>query len=115
MFVNCFTLTMAASISKIAIKTISKEFGKNIPKPLPFDGGTWGFITHLFCVDVNVNIKEICKKYNYETGQLYKIEIEDGMYNNNYIICNSYKKEGPKFYLQLVDNFECKNQISEEK
>jgi hypothetical protein len=34
-------------------------------------------------------------------GIPYKIEIEDYMYNNNYTICNSYKKEGPRFYLQL--------------
>ena len=34
-------------------------------------------------------------------GIPYKIEIEDYMYNNNYTICNSYKKEGPRFYLKL--------------
>jgi len=58
------------------------------------------FITHLFCVDEKINIKEICKKYGCEIGSLYKIEIKDDMYNNNYTICNSYKKEGPRFYLK---------------
>jgi hypothetical protein len=99
MFVNCFTVTMSSNIYKIAMKELSKEFGKNIPKSLPFEGGTLGFITHLFCVDDNVNIEEICKKYNYNVGKSYKIEIDDYMYNNNYTICNSYKKEGPRFYL----------------
>ena len=99
MFANCFTVTMPYTIYKIAMKELSNEFGKNIPKSLQFDGGTLGFITHLFCVDENVNIEEICKKYNYEIGNPYKIEIEDYMYNNNYTICNSYKKEGPRFYL----------------
>ena len=101
MFVNCFTVTMSSTIYKIAMKELSKEFGKNIPKSLPFEGGTLGFITHLFCVDTNVSIAEICKKYNCVIGKPYKIEIEDSMYNNNYTIRPSYKKEGPRFYLKL--------------
>ena len=101
MFVNCFTVTIPTSIYETAMKELSNEFGDNIPKSLPFDGGYLYFITHLFCVDSNVNIEEICNKYNYDIGHLYKIEIEDYMYNNNYTICNSYKKEGPRFYLKL--------------
>ena len=101
MFVNIFTITMSSTIYETAMKELSNEFGKNIPKSLQFDGGTLGFITHLFCVDVNVNIKEISKKYNCEMGNPYKIEIEDSMYNNNYTIRPSYKKEGPRFYLKL--------------
>ena len=103
MFVNCFTVTIPTTsiFFKIAIKELSKNFGDNIPKSLPFEGGKLYFITHLFCVDENVNVKEICNKYNYDIGNPYKIEIEDYMYNNNYTIYTSYKKEGPKFYLQL--------------
>jgi hypothetical protein len=100
MFVNCFTVTIPTNIFKIAIKELSKNFGDNIPKSLPFDGGKLYFITHLFCVDENVNVKEICKKNDCEIGSLYKIEIKDDMYNNHYTICNSYKKEGPRFYLK---------------
>jgi hypothetical protein len=92
---------MPSSISKIEIKELSKEFGDNIPKSLPFDDGFLYFITHLFCVDENINIEEICNKYNYEIRKPYKIEIDDYMYNNNYTIYISYKKEGPRFYLQL--------------
>jgi hypothetical protein len=101
MFVNCFTATIPSSIYKITIKKLSNDFGNNIPKSLIFDGGTLGFITHLFCVDTNVNIEEICKKNNCEMGNPYKIQIEDYMYNNNYTIHNSYKKEGPRFYLVI--------------
>ena len=101
MFVNCFTVTIPSCDSEIAMKELSKEFGDNIPKSLPFDGGFLYFITHFFCVDSNVNIEEICNKYNYEMGKPYKIEIDDYMYNNNYTIYISYKKEGPKFYLTL--------------
>ena len=101
MFVNCFTVTMPTSIYEIAMKELSKDFGENIPKSLPFEGGYLYFITNLFCVDENVNIKKICNKYTCEMGIPYKIEIEDYMYNNNYTIYNSYKKEGPRFFLQL--------------
>ena len=103
MIVNCFTVTIPSNNYEIAMKELSEEFGKNIPKSLPFDGGYLYFITHLFCVDEKINIEEICNKYNYEMGKPYKIEIEDYMYNNNYIICNSYKKEGPIFYLKLTN------------
>ena len=65
MFVNCFTVTIPTNIYKIAILELSKKFGDNIPNSLPFDGGKLYFITHLFCVDENVNITEICYKYNF--------------------------------------------------
>jgi hypothetical protein len=100
MFANCFTVTIHTKIyNNIAIKELSKTFGDNIPESLQFEGGKLYFITHLFCVDENVNIKEICNKLKYDIGEPYKIEIEDYMYNNNYTICNSYKKEGSRFYL----------------
>jgi len=92
---------MPSNIYEIAMIELSKEFGENIPKSLPFDDGFLYFITHLFCVDSNVNIEEICNKYNYDMGKPYKIEIEEYMYNNNYTIHISYKKEGPRFYLIL--------------
>jgi hypothetical protein len=83
----------------MVMKELSKEFGENIPKYLPFDGGYLYFITHLFCVDTNVNIEEICNKYTCEMGNPYKVEIEDYMYNNSYTVQFSYKKEGPRYYL----------------
>ena len=101
MFVNCFTVTMVSRFYKTILNGISTEFGKNIPHSLPFEGGTMGFITHLFCVDANVNVEEICKKYKCEMGKLSKIQIEEQNYNNNYIIHYTYNKEGPKFYLEF--------------
>jgi len=101
MFVNCFTVTMISKFYDSTLKAISNEFGKNIPRSLPYEGGTLGFITHLFCVDANVNVEEICKKYKCEIDKLYKIQIDEHMYNNNYTIHNTYNKEGPKFCLEL--------------
>ena len=101
MFVNCFTVTMVSRYYKTILTVISNEFGTNIPRSLPFEGGKMGFFTHLFCVDANVNVEEICKKHNCEIGSLTKIQIEEHMYNNNYIIRYTNSKEGPKFYLEL--------------
>ena len=100
MFVNCFKVIMKAEFYKTTLK-ISNEFGKNIPKSLPYEGGPWGFITHLFCVDANVNIKEICKNNNCKMDEPYKMKIEEHMYNDKYIIRNTYNKEGPPFRLEL--------------
>jgi hypothetical protein len=86
MFVNCFTVTVPAGFDQ---KELSNSFGKNIPKPLQFEGGDWGFITFLFCVDEKVDIS-LCKKYGFKTSEPIKIEIDDFMYNNNYIIQNNY-------------------------
>jgi len=104
MFVNCFTVTMPSIIYKIAIKQLSNEFGKNIPRFLPYEGGRMGFITHLCCVDANINVEEICKKNKCEMGNLTKMLIEDSMYNSNYTIYNTYNKDGPPFRLQLTKN-----------
>lgn len=104
MFVNCFKVIMIAQFYKNTLKVISNEFGKNIPKSLPYEGGPFGFSTHLFCVDANVNIEKICKKNNCEMTKPYKMEIEENTYNNKYIISNTYNKEGPPFRLELELN-----------
>ena len=103
MIVKCFTVTMSASIYKTAIKQLSNDFGKNIPHFSPYEGGRLGFITNLCCVDADINVEEICKKNNYEMGNPEKMLIEDYMYNSNYIIYNTYNKEGPKFRLQFYN------------
>ena len=102
MFVKCFTVTMSASIYKIAITQLSREFGKNIPRFSPYEGGPLGFITHLCCVDEKINVEEICKKYDYKMGTLEKMLIEDNMYNSNYTVYNTYNKEGSQFRLELT-------------
>jgi hypothetical protein len=105
MFVNIFTVIMVAQFSKTTLKVISNEFGKNIPKSLPYEGGPFGFTAHLFCVDTNVNIEEICIKNKCEMKEPYKMKIEEHMYNNKYRIHNTYNKEGPPFRLEL-DKYE---------
>ena len=100
MFVNIFTVIMLARFSEPTLKLISNEFGKNIPRFSPYEGGKMGFITNLFCVDANINVEEICKKHNYEMGKPEKMRIEDNMYNSKYTIYNTYNKERPPFRLQ---------------
>jgi hypothetical protein len=101
MLVNIFSVNIPSNNAEIVMKELSKEFGENIPKYLPFENGYLYFITHIFCVDENINIKEICNKYNFDMDKLYKIEIEDYMYNNNYRLRISYKKKIVEYYLEL--------------
>lgn len=109
MFVNIFKVIMVAQFYKPTLKVITNEFGKNIPKSLPYEGGPFGFITHLFCVDTNINIQEICIKNNCEIKEPYKMKIEEHMYNNKYIIRNTYNKEGPPFRLELDKSDFCES------
>jgi len=95
---------MVSEFYKTTLKVISNEFGKNIPRSLPYEGGPSGFITHLFCVDANVNIEQIVKNNNCKMSNPYKMEIEEHMYNNKYRICNTYNKEGPPFCLKLEES-----------
>jgi len=101
MFVKCFTVTMSSGIYGVAIKELSNDFGKNIPRFSQYEGGKMGFITNLCCVDANINVDEICKKYDYQMGLPEIIRIENNMYNSDYTIYNTYNKEGPKFRLEL--------------
>ena len=88
-------------LRKTTLKKISNDFGKNIPKSSLYEGGSVGFITHLFCVDSSVNIEKICKNNNCKMSEPYKINIDERMYNDKYIIRDSYNKQGPKFHLEL--------------
>lgn len=99
MFVHFFTVTQIHSNDN-SIDSLYKLFGENIPKYLQYEGGAINKITCLFCVDANINIDEICTKNNYEYGTLYKIEINDDIYNNNYTVYPTYNRTGPAFSLQ---------------
>jgi hypothetical protein len=104
MFVNCFTIntlqrpkTIFSILQNVLIKTqknelpeiMYKELGNNIPKCHQCEGGMG--LSFTFCVDDKVDIKEICKKYNYDIGDiLYKMEINENTYNNNYQLYPTY-------------------------
>ena len=104
MFVNCFTIntlqrskSIFSLLQNVLIKNqkkelpeiMYKELGYNIPKCLEYEGGMG--LSFTFCVDEKVDIKEICKKYNYDIGDtLYKMEINDNTYNNNYQLYPTY-------------------------
>jgi len=104
-FVKCFTVTVSASIYKTAIKQLSNEFGKNIPRFSPYEGGKMGFITSLCCVDANIDVEEICEKYNCEIGKTEKMLVQDSMYNSDYTIYDTNNKEGPPFHLRRTNGY----------
>ena len=102
MFVKCFTINTLQrpktifSLFKPQQKELPeimyKELGNNIPKCFQYEGGMG--LTFIFCVDSDVDIKRICKKYNYDIGDtLHKMQIDDITYNNNYQVypTNIYK------------------------
>ena len=104
MFVNCFTIntlqrpkTIFFLLKNMLFKNqptelpeiMYKELGHNIPKYIEYESGMG--LSYTFCVDANVNIKEICKKYNYDIGDtLYKMEINENTYNNNFQLHPTY-------------------------
>jgi len=116
MFVHCISIntlqrpqSLFSLIKNIFIKKqnielpeiIYKEIGKDIPKYYQYEGGMG--LSFVFCVDAKVNIKELCKKYNYDIGEnLYKMEIDDKTYNNNFKIYPIYTNmiNEPKYILK---------------
>ena len=104
MFVHCFTIntlqrskSIFSLVQNILFKSqpkelpeiMYKELGTNIPRCLEYEGGMG--LSYTFCVDAKVELKEICKKYNYDVGDtLYEMEIEPHTYNNKYQIYPTY-------------------------
>lgn len=101
MFVHYFTVHTLQSFSK-TIEIIYKEFGENIPIYLQYEYGD--SVTYLFCVDVGIDIVEICKKHNCPVGgPLFEIEIDEKIYNNSYKVSRyKHKTGGAHFFLKRV-------------
>ena len=100
MLVNFFTVTRLNE-NPIQIDTVYAELGRDIPQYLQYEGGSFNSTTFLCCVEIGVNVQEICKKYNYDCGTLYKIEIDYEMYNNHYKVYPTYSKDGNKYKLRI--------------
>jgi hypothetical protein len=99
MFVHCFTIdtfqrpktlfSLFQPSKQELPELMYKELGNNIPKCLQFEGGMG--LSFTFCVDAKVDVKEICKKYNYDIGDtLYEMKIEPHTYNNKYQVYPTY-------------------------
>jgi hypothetical protein len=102
MLVHCFTIntlqrpnSIFSLLQNVFFKKkelpeiLYKELGNNIPKCLQFEGGMG--LSFTFCVDAKVDVKEICKKYNYDIGDtLYEMEIEPHTYTNKYQVYPTY-------------------------
>jgi hypothetical protein len=110
MIVHFFTVTLLKD-NPIKFDTIYAEFGQrdknlqpgNIPQYLQYEGGAMGTTTFLCCVEIGVNVQEICKKYDCELGTLYKTEIKNDTYNNRYKVYPTYCRpsDGLKYKLRI--------------
>lgn len=93
MIVNCFTVKVFHT-NRIDIKNVFNEFGNNIPNYLQYEGGSMDGCVFLFCVDINVDVEKICKKYNCDCSRLEQLTIDCNKYNSSYTIHPNYKKYG---------------------
>lgn len=101
MFVHYFTIHTLQSSAK-TIEIIYKEFGENIPIYLQYEYGNC--VCHAFCVDIGIDVVEICQKHNCPVGgPLFEIEIDDKIYNNSYKVSRyKHDKLGANFFLKRV-------------
>lgn len=104
MRVNCFTMKRPMN-NPIDIDVLYKEFGDNIPKYNPLEGGDYLGPEYLCCVDANVDIKVICDKYNYILREIYKMDIDSSKYNSNYYLHETWfgHSSVEPYYLDRVD------------
>jgi hypothetical protein len=89
MYVYCFTVQIPVG-SSTNIDTVHREFGDNIPKYLPLDGGNYNGPQYLFCVNKKIDIIGICKKHGALIKGAELLEIDDKEYNNKYTIYPVY-------------------------
>lgn len=89
----------------IPVSTIYKAFGENIPRYLPLEGGDMKGLEYLFCVDKNVNVMEICKKYNYKCKDwaIKEYELEEEKFNRDYQIYSSFYSHQKPYYLEKYE------------
>ena len=103
MFVHCFTVT-ESGLEPVSFEVLFKEFGENIPNYLQYEGGRIGFCTFLCCVDVAIDVSEICKKYGYDIGTLTKLDITNDTYSDAYTIYPTYHRSEDGLPFQLKPN-----------
>jgi hypothetical protein len=87
--VNIFTVQRPVG-NPISINVLYKEFGTNIPRYLPLEGGDYNGPQYLCCVDRKIDFETICEKYKYKYYPPYKFIVEEEKYNNLYQIRSSY-------------------------
>ena len=101
--IYCFTVKRPSG-NKIPIETLLVEFGDNIPDPCPYEGPLDGAV-YLCCADINVDVESICKRYDYICHTpLYKLEVDESQFNNEYMILPVYKPTPPHYRLEKKQN-----------
>ena len=99
MKVNCVVLKLLHN--KITFDTIYKLMGTNIPRYLPYEGGTG--CNCLFCIDATIDIRQICLQHDVTIGTFYEMEIDENLYNDQYTIYPTYDKNREPFVLEKND------------
>lgn len=98
MLVNIFRVKDLTGKTE-TIDLLYNEFGSNIPKYLPLEGGTYTGVEYLCCVDNKLNIELLCHKHNFTYYHLVTINIDESQYNNEYRIAVNYFSKQEPYYL----------------
>jgi hypothetical protein len=83
--------------NSINIYTLYNLFGANIPKY------NYYAPQYLLCVNSLVNVKDICKKNNYEITALKTQVIDKNRYNNNYTPYQTYFNKNIVYTLEKLN------------
>ena len=89
MQINCFIVKRPLNNST-DIKVLYNEFGNDVPKYSPLEGGDYLGPEYLCCVDATIDIKSICDKYGYIIRRSYNMNIDPLQYNSKYKIYINY-------------------------
>ncbi len=100
MIVHFFTVTQNSN--SYSVDVLASMFGSNIPKYMPFEGGS--HIQYLFCVNNSLDeIISLCKEANFSLNELCpfkKATITNDMYNNKHYVSLNYS--GNDYYVLMA-------------
>lgn len=99
MLVKCFVVKFLSKNKNVNVNTFYKELGTNIPKYLPYEGPMDG-CAYLFCTKNEVDVIQICEKYNIKHPYIFLEDIEEEKFNNEYTIHPRYTKDPPHYELR---------------
>lgn len=94
-------VTVKQKENATSIKELCKDFSKDMPHPLPLEGGQG--INYVVCIPITDKneIKRICNKNNYTVSKFSIIssEVDDNTFNSSYSISIRYF-EDPMYTLE---------------
>ena len=94
-------VTVKQKENALPIKELCREFSRDMPRPLPLEGGQG--INYVICLPItNKNdIEGICNKNKYTITEFKELEVDLSHYNSNYNVGMKYF-EDPMYVLENI-------------